>query len=269
MTKVVLISSFLLMGFLAKAQEFQGKAEYFSKMIYKNGIEEVGVKSDDDENLKKAYEEALKNASEKAYTLTFTKTEALFEKNQSLEKPSSQNNGVSVSIHISGEGKKYLNTKERTRIVEDDILGKEFLIVEKLQQFDWKLLNETKTIGDYTCYKAEVTIPVTEKEKKQYEEYLKKQESKPSFFTMDEPKEKKVTAWYTPDIPVNVGPLNYWGLPGLILEIQEEKRIILCSKVVISNKENFKIKVPNVGVEVSQEEFDAIHKDKMESLERR
>ena len=36
-------------------------------MIYKNGIEEVGVKSDDDENLKKAYEEALKNASEKAY----------------------------------------------------------------------------------------------------------------------------------------------------------------------------------------------------------
>ncbi|MCZ8089936.1 MAG: GLPGLI family protein [Flavobacterium sp.] len=269
MTKVVLISSFLLMGFLAKAQEFQGKAEYFSKMIYKNGIEEVGVKSDDDENLKKAYEEALKNASEKAYTLTFTKTEALFEKNQSLEKPSSQNNGVSVSIHISGEGKKYLNTKERTRIVEDDILGKEFLIVEKLQQFDWKLLNETKKIGDYTCYKAEVTIPVTEKEKKQYEEYLKKQESKPSFFTMDEPKEKKVTAWYTPDIPVNVGPLNYWGLPGLILEIQEEKRIILCSKVVISNKENFKIKVPNVGVEVSQEEFDAIHKDKMESLERR
>ena len=81
----------------------------------------------------------------------------------------------------------------------------------------------------------------TEKEKKQYEEYLKKQESKPSFFTMDEPKEKKVTAWYTPDIPVNVGPLNYWGLPGLILEIQEEKRIILCSKAVISNKENFKI----------------------------
>ena len=64
MTKVVLISWFLLMGFLAKAQDFQGKAEYFSKMIYKNGIEEVGVKSDDDENLKKAYEEALKNASE-------------------------------------------------------------------------------------------------------------------------------------------------------------------------------------------------------------
>jgi hypothetical protein len=59
MTKVVLISSFLLMGFLAKAQEFQGKAEYFSKMIYKNGIEEVGVKSDDDENLKNAYKEAI------------------------------------------------------------------------------------------------------------------------------------------------------------------------------------------------------------------
>lgn len=263
------ILTFLLSLNFALAQDFQGKAEYFSKMIYKNGIEEVGVKSDDDENLKKAYEEALKKASENTYTLTFTKTEALFEKNQSLEKPSPQNDGVRVSIHITGEGKKYMNVKERIKIIEDDIFGKEFLIVEKLQELDWKLINETKKIGDYNCYKAELTIPVTEKEKKQYEEYLNKQESKTSFFTMDEPKEKKVTAWYTPDIPVNVGPLNYWGLPGLILEIKEENRITLCSKVVISNKENFKIRVPNTGIEVSQEEFDAIHKDKLESLERR
>jgi hypothetical protein len=34
MTKVALFSSFLLMGFLAKAQEFHGKAEYFSKRVF-------------------------------------------------------------------------------------------------------------------------------------------------------------------------------------------------------------------------------------------
>ena len=36
---------------------------------------------------------------------------------------------------------------------------------------------------------------------------------------MEEPKDKVVTAWYTPEIPVSLGPANYWGLPGLILEI--------------------------------------------------
>ena len=45
MTKVVLISSFLLMGFLAKAQDFQGKAEYFSKRIMKKKTEKVETKS--------------------------------------------------------------------------------------------------------------------------------------------------------------------------------------------------------------------------------
>jgi GLPGLI family protein len=90
-------------------------------------------------------------------------------------------------------------------------------------------------------------ILVSDKQKKEYDEYLKKQEIKPSFFTMDEPKEKKVIAWYSPEIPVSVGPSNYWGLSGLILEIDQEDRIILCSKVIMSNKEHKEIKVPNVG----------------------
>ena len=39
---------------------------------------------------------------------------------------------------------------------------------------------------------------------------------------MDEievPKTIEVTAWYTPEIPINQGPADYWGLPGLILEV--------------------------------------------------
>lgn len=263
--KKILIFTFLFASIASNAQEFHGKAEYFCKQMFKNGVEEFGVKSDD--NLRKEYEEALKKASEKIYILTFNKKEALYEKQQVLEKPNNQCNSVSVSFQFSGEGKKYINIQDQIKIEEDDIFGKEFLIVEKLNSLEWKLIDETKKIGEYTCYKAELIIPVSEKEKREYEEYIKKQEVKPSFFTMDEPKEKKITAWYTPEIPVSVGPLNYWGLPGLILELSDEKMIILCSKVILSNKENTKIKVPNNGTEVSQEEFDAIHKAKIESLE--
>ncbi len=267
MTKVVLISSFLLMGFLAKAQEFQGKAEYFSKRIMKKKTEKVETKSKEplDPELQKEIEIAIKKATEKQYVLTFNKTECLYEEEQKLEEPK-PSNGTSFSITFSGGGKKYLNTKDKNSIVEDEIFGREFLIVEPLVQPEWKLIDETKKIGDYNCFKAELVIPVSEKQKQEYEEFLKKEEKKPALFKMEKPEDKVITAWYTPEIPVNFGPDNYWGLPGLILEVSEEKLIILCSKVVLSNKEKTKIKAPNTGEKVSQKKFDEIQKKKTDSM---
>ena len=83
---------------------------------------------------------------------------------------------------------------------------------------------------------------------------------------MNKPEDKKVIAWYTPEIPVSFGPSNYWGLPGLILEISDGENILLCSKVTLSNKEKTKIKVPNVGKKVNRQEFEAIEKKKMDSM---
>jgi GLPGLI family protein len=54
---------------------------------------------------------------------------------------------------------------------------------------------------------------------------------------LEMPKDVTITAWYTPEIPVNQGPENYWGLPGLILEINDGKTVILCSKIVLNPKE--------------------------------
>jgi GLPGLI family protein len=51
---------------------------------------------------------------------------------------------------------------------------------------------------------------------------------------LEMPKDVTITAWYTPEIPVNQGPENYWGLPGLILEINDGKTVILCSKIVLN-----------------------------------
>jgi len=83
---------------------------------------------------------------------------------------------------------------------------------------------------------------------------------------MDEPKDKVIMAWYTPEIPVSFGPNKYWGLPGLILEINEEETIILCSKVTLSNKEKSKIKVPSTGEKVTKKKFDEIQKKKTDSM---
>jgi len=265
MIKVV-VGSFLLLGFFVKAQEFQGKAEYFSKRIQKMQVNKAPEEKGMSPEMEKAFQEAMKSATEKQYTLSFNKSECLYEEQEQLQKPEAPAAGIRVSVVFSGEGKKYLNLKDKNSIEEADIFGKEFLIVEPLEKPDWKLLNETKKIGEYNCFKAELLIKVTEKQKEEYKEFLKKEETKPSLFKMEEPKDKVIIAWYTPEIPVSFGPNNYWGLPGLILEINEEESIILCSKVTLSNKEKSKIKVPNTGDKVTQKKFDEIEKKKMDSM---
>ncbi len=268
MTKIIFISSFLLMSFLAEAQEFQGKAEYFWKRISKKKTEKVqsDKKEPIDPEFEKEVQEAVKRASEKQYVLTFNKSESLYEEEKSLEKPKNNSDGISVSITYVTAGNKYLNTKELSSIVEDNIFGKEFLIVEPLVKPDWKLINETKKIGDYNCFKAELVIPVSDKQKQDYEDFLKRDAKKPALFKMNNPEDKVVAVWYTPEIPVSLGPDNYWGLPGLILEVNDGTNILLCSKVTLSNKEKAKIKVPNTGEKVTQKKFDEIRKKKEDSM---
>ena len=253
---------------LSYSQEFQGRAYYFSKTIFSADLKEENSESKkQDPAFEKALQEALKEASEKSYLLTFNKSECIYEQEQQLEKPKAASGEMQISVSFSSsEGRKYINAKNKTSSIEDAILGKEFIIVENIEKPDWKLVDETKKIGDYTCFKAKLTIPVSDKQKKEYEEFLKKEEIKSSLFKMEEPKEKIITAWYTPEIPASFGPNNYWGLPGLILEINEPETIILCSKVVLNTKEKATIKVPNNGTKVSQKEFDAIQKKKYDSM---
>ena len=263
MKKIVYV---LLFGtFLSNAQNFQGKADYVSKYIFNKDKKEKTDKVDEDPELTAMIEEALNKSSQKSYSLTFNKFEAVYEENEQLEQPVAAN-GMSISMKISGGGKKYINTKEKFSLEEDEIFGKEFLITEPLEQTKWVLIDETKKIGDYTCFKAEFIIPVTQKQKDDYQEYLRKEEVKPGLFKQTAPKDNVITAWYTPEIPVSFGPSNYWGLPGLILEINENNNLILCSKVVLNSKGKSEIKKPKTGEKVSQKKFDEIQKKKLDSM---
>ena len=268
MRKHILLFHFVFICFGLNAQDFQGKADYFSKRIIKEKVEKLSSENKEASNpeFEKAWQDAMKKATEKKYLLTFNKVESLYEVQQELGKPETPSSGMVISVSISGGGKKYLNLKDKKSRVEDEIFGKEFLIEEPLEKPDWKLVDETKKIGEYNCFKAELLIQVTEKQKEEYKEFLKKEETKPSLFKMEEPKDKTIVAWYTPEIPVSFGPNNYWGLPGLILEINEDETIILCSKVTLSNKEKSKIKVPNTGDKVTQKKFDEIQKKKTDSM---
>jgi GLPGLI family protein len=159
-------------------------------------------------------------------------------------------------------------------------MGKEFLVKDSLPNYAWKLEGETKLIGGYTCFKATCVRPVSQTdfrnfrprkaEKKEAKLEIKKteEEAKKTNFMEDFelPKEVTITAWYTPEIPISQGPENYWGLPGLILEVSDGKTVVLCSKIVMNSKEKVEIKAPTNGKVISQKDYDETVTKKMEEF---
>lgn len=251
---------------LAKAQEFTGRATYESKTIM-NDIKISGSNMTPD--LQASIEEKMKKGLEKTYELSFNKIESVYEEPQKLEAPSGSSGArvMMVNTSSSGDGKSYKNIKDKTVLSEEDFFGKEFLVSDSLLKWDWKLVNETKKIGNFTCYKAIGVIPVSKEDLEAYEKMKnKKSESKTVLFTVNEPKDRTITVWYTPEIPVSHGPGEYWGLPGLIMEVNDAKTVILCSKIVLNPKDKVVIKMPKKGKKVTKKEYEALIEKQLEGM---
>jgi GLPGLI family protein len=119
------------------------------------------------------------------------------------------------------------------------------LIDDSFSIFKWKLTQETKKIGDYMCYKATGVNKRIQKN--------------------DEYKSIEVIAWYTPEIPIRFGPSRYGGLPGLILEL-EENNAFKFSATKIKFKKRVKIFLPKLK-KIKRDEFNKIYlKDYLKNL---
>jgi hypothetical protein len=80
-------------------------------------------------------------------------------------------------------------------------------------------------------------------------------------------KEITVTAWYAPEIPVNTGPAEYHGLPGLILEVSDGTTTMMCSKVVLNPKKSISIEEPTKGKKITQKKYDVMMEKKMKEMQ--
>ncbi len=266
MKNTILLFTLFLFPTLIFSQNSQGIVYYSSQMSMKN----FKITSKDmTPEMNEQMMEKMKKVFEKTYQLSFTNFESVYQEEEKLQEPSPAQGGSNVSVDFSGTdfSKYYKNLKTKQYISEEEILGKEFLIQDKLEDFKWTMVNEQKMIGNYSCLKAQIIIPVTEEEKKEFEEFKKKQEEgKTNFLTASEPTERIIEAWYTLDIPIPNGPSKYWGLPGLILELHDGDTTLLCSKIILNPSEKIEIKIPKTGKKVSKKEFDEIEEKKMKSI---
>lgn len=241
-------------------EEFQGQAYYFSKSKMELGS--WGARMSEEQ--KKQVSERLKNRLEKTYILTFNKEESFFDEQDKLDAMSGATDSWGKNF-VPGD--QYKNVKTNTQIQNQEFYGKNFLVKDILQPMEWELGTETKKIGQYTCFKATTSIPTDELTWFDFSwSKLKASNSKKTDSINGDNREIKMTdveAWYTLQIPVSHGPMEYWGLPGLILEVSAGNTTLLCSKIVINPSEKMKIEAPDKGKVVTKKEYQKIIKDKM------
>ncbi|MCB0399607.1 MAG: GLPGLI family protein [Winogradskyella sp.] len=249
--------------------DFQGQAFYVSKSKMELG--RWGERLS--EAQKKQIEARLKNRLEKEYILTFNKEEALFYEDEKLDAMSGATDSWGKNF---SPGKQYKNVKTNAQIQNQEFYGKQFLVKDKLLDINWILGKETKQIGNYTCFKAMASIPTNElawydfswnrlgnsnnDSEKQIDSTNTTTEDKPSVDMTE------VEAWYSPQVPVGHGPLEYWGLPGLILEVSAGNTIMLCTKIVLNPKEKLEIVAPDKGKEITKAEYQKTIVEKMKEF---
>ncbi|WP_299114403.1 GLPGLI family protein [uncultured Winogradskyella sp.] len=279
-SKITLLIIILCTGLFSFAQDFQGKAYYMSKTTV--DLDQWGGREMTPER-RKEIEARMKNFLEKEYILTFNKTESIYKEDEKLEAPGSGRGFGGFGSSFTG-GPKYKNVKTQEVVQDQEFFGKQFLIKDELKGLEWKMGTETKQIGQYTCFKA-TAIKIVDKfdwrsmrrrgrgpkgdDKKKEGDKMVKDSTKVAEDPMSEievPKTIEVVAWYTPQIPINQGPDDYWGLPGLILEVNADRTTILCTKIVMNPDEKEDIEQPKKGEEVTQAKYNEIITKKMKEM---
>lgn len=242
------------------AQDFQGIATYKTQRKVDIKMDSTQVNNE----MQAKMIEMMKKQFQKTFTLAFNKEESTYKQEEELDKPQVGGGEFQVVMIGGGGGSDvlYKNTKDQRYAQQVDTYGKIFLVKDDLEKIDWKLESDTKYIGEYACFKATYTKMVP----KPIEMSSDDVDKDIDLDAEPEMEERTVTAWYTPQIPVNNGPDDYQGLPGLILEVHDGKLTIVCSKIVLNPKEKIEIKEPEKGKVVNQEKYDDIMEKKAKEM---
>ncbi len=244
---------------------FQGKAYYISKSSLDLGS--WGARMSEEQ--KKQVKERLKNRLEKTYTLTFNRAESMFTEDDKLDAMSGATDSWGKNF---AAGDQYKNVKTNMQVQDQEFYGKRFLVKDSLQPIKWTMGTETKNIGNYTCFKATASVPTNDLGWYSFDwgRLRNNQPTDSTTTTTETPKSDvamtEIEAWYSPQVPVSHGPSEYWGLPGLILEVSAGDTVMLCTKIVLNPAEKIEIEAPNKGKEITKSAYQVTIVEKMKEF---
>lgn len=126
-----------------------------------------------------------------------------------------------ITVKIDSLFKVVKNETEDFLFFSDILFSKkEAFYKDSLHKMKWELSKERKFIDSIECFKA-----IT-------------------FF-----RGRSYTAWFAPGIPITNGPWKMGGLPGLVVELYDEKKDIyfVLKEVVKTDDNSGKDKIPNIN----------------------
>lgn len=178
---------------------------------------------------------------------SISKKEMIFNRDASLYKDMVDDDegggrGGRTFIRMGGSSEIYADFNTQILTEATSLFNEDYLIEGEFEPLPWVLTGETKTILGRMCQQATYTIaePLTE-----------------------------VVAWFTPMIPISVGPEKYRGLPGAVLEVDINFGERTFTAFNISDKpiRVKDLKAPKKGKKVTNAEFKEIRDAKMKEME--
>lgn len=146
---------------------------------------------------------------------------------------------------LSSGSRNYLTDPSKPFQIEKQMFEGRVRYVQRMRpQRTWKLSKESKKIGEFICYKA-------------------------TFIRSVPAGDFEVIAWYAPEIPVSLGPKNYYGeLPGLILELHDNISSFRATSVQLHQKEKNQIYWPKASEYIAAEEYQKQSEELNQRLQR-
>jgi GLPGLI family protein len=202
-----------------------------------------------------------------SFNLFFDQTQSLYKKEEKLDSPQGGREGGFIRFGGGDGSVTHTDLAARKQTSQQELFGKTFLVSKNMKQREWTFTGESKQIGQYTAYEATYVYKKGQTSFKMSFENRNKEEEKEREVLEKVP--VTVSVWFTPDIPVSAGPASYFGLPGLVLMVQDDNRVLVCTEVQMNVQDKTKLEAPKKGQAVTQKEFSKIREEKMKEMRER
>ncbi len=217
------------------AQVTAGKVSYEEKITFKINLEGEAAQ----------FAAMMPKEQKSVMVLHFTNEASIFMAPEKKEEEEINHveGGAQVKIKMSRpDEKSFCDLKKNKKVEQKDFMSRKFIIESDISMANWKLTGQQKTILGYPCQEAVKEDSVS----------------------------GKTIAWFTPAIPVSVGPSGFEGLPGLVLEVNAKNgEYTLNATAVEPDKQDVALLVkPTEGKKMSKEDFNKMMKEKTAEMDK-
>lgn len=188
------------------------------------------------------------------------KQQLFFNESESLYKPviedeeesfTANGGGMRMTFRMPGS-ELYLDQNTGVILSKQDVMGKNYLVVDSVKMAPWKFDSQTKAIAGYECSMAYYTQTDT----------IRMGDAPPRVRTAE------ITAWYTTKLRPFLGPERFNTLPGAVLavDINNGERVIVAKTIELRELKKNELKAPATGTKITQAEFRKIMEEQMKQM---